>query len=76
MKFLFFFMSTFIVISCGGGTSNSNELGVEINKQVNTDLSSQNTQTDTSQSNQADIEKVVEEISTFENVKFDEAIFN
>tara|TARA_B100001287_G_scaffold197475_1_gene167085 strand:- start:390 stop:599 length:210 start_codon:yes stop_codon:yes gene_type:complete len=69
-------MSSFILISCGGGTSNSNELGVEINKQVNTDLSSQNTQKDTSQSYQPNIEKVIEEISTFENVKFDEAIFN
>ena len=57
-----------MVISCGGGSSNSNEVQVEINTQVNTDSSSQN--------NQADTKKVIEEIPTFENAKFDEAIFN
>ena len=57
-----------MLISCGGGSSNSNEMQVEINTQANTDSSSQN--------NQADTKKVIEEIPTFENAKFDEAIFN
>ena len=57
-----------MLISCGGGSSNSNEVQVEINTQANTDSSSQN--------NQADTNKVIEEIPTFENSKFDEAIYN
>ena len=57
-----------MLISCGGGSSNSNEVQIEINKQASTDSSSQNTQSDT--------KKVIEEISTFENSKFDEAIYN
>ena len=57
-----------MLISCGGGSSNSNKVQVEINTQANTDSSSQN--------NQADTKKVIEEIPTFENAKFDEAIFN
>ena len=57
-----------MLISCGGGSSNSNEVETAINTQANTDSSSQNTQTDT--------EKVIEEIPTFENAKFDQAIFN
>ena len=57
-----------MLISCGGGSSNSNEVQVEINTQANTDSSSQN--------NQADTNKVIEEIPTFENAKFDEAIYN
>ena len=57
-----------MLISCGGGSSNSNEVQVEINTQANTDSSSQNTQADT--------KKVIEEIPTFENAKFDQAIFN
>ena len=57
-----------MLISCGGGSSNSNEVETEINTQANTDSSSQNTQADT--------ERIIEEIPTFENAKFDEAIFN
>lgn len=57
-----------MLISCGGGSSNSNEVQVEINTQANTDSSSQN--------KQADTKKVIEEIPTFENAKFDEAIYN
>ena len=57
-----------MLISCGGGSSNSNDLQVGINTQVNTDSSSQN--------NQEDTKKVIEEIPTFENAKFDKAIFN
>ncbi len=68
-----------MLISCGGGSSNSNEVETEINTQANTDLSSQNTQANTdssSQNTQTDTEKVIEEIPTFENAKFDQAIFN
>ena len=57
-----------MLISCGGGSSNSNEVQAEINTQANTDSSSQNTQADTN--------KIIEELPTFENAKFDEAIFN
>ena len=57
-----------MLISCGGGSSNSNEVQAEINTQATTDSSTQNTQEDTM--------KVIEEIPTFENAKFDEAIFN
>ena len=57
-----------MLISCGGGSSNSNEVQIEINKQAGIDSSSQNTQSDTN--------KVIEEIPTFENSKFDEAIYN
>ena len=57
-----------MIISCGGGSSNSNEVQVEINTQATTDSSTQNTQEDT--------KKVIEEIPTFENAKFDEAIYN
>ena len=57
-----------MLISCGGGSSNSNEVQAEINTQVYTDSSSQNTQVDT--------KKVIEELPTFENSKFDEAIYN
>ena len=57
-----------MLISCGGGSSNSNEVQIEIYKQASTDSSSQNTQSDT--------KKVIEEIPTFENSKFDEAIYN
>ena len=73
-------MSSNIIISCGGGSSNSNELLVEINTQSSTDSSSQNTQADTNTqqdtNTQEDTNKVIEEIPTFENAKFDEAIFN
>ena len=65
---LFLATLSLMLISCGGGSSNSNEVETEINTQANTDSSSQNTQTDT--------EKVIEEIPTFENAKFDQAIFN
>ena len=65
---LFFATLSLMLISCGGGSSNSNEVQVEINTQANTDSSSQN--------NQADTNKVIEEIPTFENAKFDEAIYN
>ena len=65
---LFFASLSAILISCGGASSNSNEVQVEINTQVNTDSSTQNTQADT--------KKIIEEISTFENAKFDQAIFN
>ena len=66
-----------MLISCGGGSSNSNEVQIEINKQASTDSSSQNTQSDTSSQNtQSDTKKVIEEIPTFENSKFDEAIYN
>ena len=72
MKFflncLFLAILSSMLISCGGGSSNSNQVQVEINTQANTDSSSQN--------NQADTKKVIEEIPTFENAKFDEAIFN
>ena len=57
-----------MLISCGGGSSNSNEVQVEINTQASTDSSSQNTQVDT--------KKVIEELPTFGNSKFDEAIYN
>ena len=68
LNYLFFAFSSSVLISCGGGSSNSNEVQVEINTQANTDSSSQNTQADT--------ERIIEEIPTFENAKFDEAIFN
>jgi|TARA_A100001011_G_C14128789_1_gene764507 hypothetical protein len=68
LNYLFFASLSSVLISCGGGSSNSNEVQVEINTQASTDSSSQNTQADT--------EKVIEEIPTFENAKFDEAIFN
>jgi hypothetical protein len=68
VNYLFFASLSSVLISCGGGSSNSNEVQVEINTQANTDSSSQNTLADT--------EKVIEEIPTFENAKFDEAIFN
>ncbi len=68
VNYLFFASLSSVLISCGGGSSNSSEVQVEINTQANTDSSSQNTQTDT--------EKIIEEIPTFENAKFDEAIFN
>ena len=62
------FISTLstILISCGGGSSNSDEI-----KQINIDSSSQNTQADTE-----DTKKIIEEFPTFENAKFDEAIYN
>ena len=68
-----------MLISCGGGSSNSNEVETEINTQANTDSSSQNTQANTdssSQNTQEDTKRVIEEIPTFENAKFDQAIFN
>ena len=65
---LFLATLSLMLISCGGGSSNLNEVQVEINTQANTDSSSQNTQADT--------ERVIVEIPTFENAKFDEAIFN
>ena len=65
---LFLATLSLMLISCGGGSSNSNEVQVEINTQANTDSSSQNTQANT--------ERIIEEIPTFENAKFDEAIFN
>ena len=68
LNYLFFASLSTVLISCGGGSSNSNEVQVEINTQANTDSSSQNTQADT--------ERIIEEIPTFENAKFDEAIFN
>ena len=77
-------MSSNIIISCGGGSSNSNELLVEINTQSSTDSSSQNNQTNTSQNAQADTSEntqvdtnnIIEQISTYENALFDKAIFN
>tara|TARA_B100002019_G_C21093441_1_gene509785 strand:- start:538 stop:756 length:219 start_codon:yes stop_codon:yes gene_type:complete len=65
---LFLATLSLMLISCGGGSSNSNEMQVEINTQSNTDSSTEN--------NQADTKKVIEEIPTFENAKFDEAIYN
>ncbi len=65
---LFLATLSLVLISCGGGSSNSNEVQVEINTQATTDSSTQNTQEDT--------KKVIEEIPTFENAKFDEAIYN
>ena len=65
---LFLATLSLVLISCGGGSSNSNEVQVEINTQASTDSSSQNTQVDT--------KKVIEELPTFENSKFDEAIYN
>ena len=65
---LFLATLSLVLISCGGGSSNSNEVQVEINTQASTDSSSQNTQVDT--------KKVIEELPTFENSKFDQAIFN
>ena len=65
---LFLATLSLMLISCGGGSSNSNEVQVEINTQASTDSSSQNTQVDT--------KKVIEELPTFENSKFDEAIYN
>ena len=64
-----------MLISCGGGSSNSNEVQIEINKQASTDSSSQNTQSDTKKVIE-EIPTVIEEIPTFENSKFDEAIYN
>ena len=64
-----------MLISCGGGSS-KNDLEVEINTQVNTDSSSQNNQANTSQNTQVDTNKIVEQISTYENALFDKAIFN
>ena len=71
---LFLASLSLMLISCGGGSSNSNEVQVEINTQATTDSSSQNTQADTADT--ADTKKIIEEIPTFENAKFDEAIFN
>ena len=68
LNYLFFASLSTVLISCGGGSSNSNEVQAEINTQANTDSSSQNTQADTN--------KIIEELPTFENAKFDEAIFN
>jgi len=68
VNYLFLATLSSMLISCGGGSSNSNEVQIEINKQASTDSSSQNTQSDT--------KKVIEEIPTFENSKFDEAIYN
>ena len=68
LNYLFFASLSTVLISCGGGSSNSNEVQIEINTQASTDSSSQNTQSDT--------KKVIEEIPTFENSKFDEAIYN
>ena len=65
---LFFAYLSSMLISCGGGSSNSNEVQVEINTQATTDSSTQNTQADTN--------KIIEELPTFENAKFDQAIFN
>ena len=65
---LFIFTISVTLISCGGGSSNSDEIELEINSQANTDSSFQN--------NQLEPDKVIEEISTYENTKFDEAIFN
>ena len=68
LNYLFFASLSTVLISCGGGSSNSNEVQAEINTQASTDSSTQNTQVDT--------KKVIEEIPTFENAKFDKAIFN
>ena len=68
LNYLFFASLSTVLISCGGGSSNSNEVQTEINTQANTDSSSQNTQADTN--------KIIEELPTFENAKFDQAIFN
>jgi len=68
VNYLFLATLSSMLISCGGGSSNSNEVQAEINTQARTDSSTQNTQADTM--------KVIEEIPTFENAKFDEAIFN
>tara|TARA_B100000035_G_C20899762_1_gene508854 strand:- start:648 stop:866 length:219 start_codon:yes stop_codon:yes gene_type:complete len=68
LNYLFFASLSTVLISCGGGSSNSNEVQAEINIQANTDSSSQNTQADTN--------KIIEELPTFENAKFDQAIFN
>ena len=68
VNYLFLATLSSMLISCGGGSSNSNEVQIEINKQASTDSSSQNTQSDT--------KKVIEEIPKFENSKFDEAIYN
>jgi hypothetical protein len=65
---LFIFTISVTLISCGGGSSNSDEIELEINSQANTDSSLQN--------NQLESDKDIEEISTYENTKFDEAIFN
>ena len=70
LNYLFFASLSSVLISCGGGSSNSSEVQVEINTQANTDSSSQNTQADTAD------KKIIEEIPTFENAKFDEAIYN
>ena len=68
LNYIFFACLSSVLISCGGGSSNSNEEQAEINKQANTDSSTQNTQADTN--------KIIEELPTFENAKFDQAIFN
>ena len=68
VNYLFLVILSSMLISCGGGSSNSNEVQIEINTQASTDSTSQNTQSDT--------KKVIEEIPTFENSKFDEAIYN
>ncbi len=65
---LFIFTISVTLISCGGESSNSDEIELEINSQANTDSSLQN--------NQLESDKDIEEISTYENTKFDEAIFN
>ena len=68
MKLLFFLTLLFVIISCGGGSYNNEDIEVEMKTQVESDSSSQN--------NPADTNKLIQEISTFENAKFDEAIFN
>tara|TARA_Y100001980_G_C14481396_1_gene259842 strand:- start:755 stop:994 length:240 start_codon:yes stop_codon:yes gene_type:complete len=72
---LFFASLSTMLISCGGGSS-KNDLEVEINTQVNTDSSSQNNQANTSQNTQVDTNKIIEQISTYENALFDKAIYN
>ncbi len=68
MKLLFFLTLLFVIISCGGGSYNNEDIEVEMKTQVESDSSSQN--------NPADTNKLIQEISTFENAKFDEAIYN
>ena len=68
MKLLFFLTLLFVIISCGGGSYNNEVIEVEMKTQVESDSSSQN--------NPADTNKLIQEISTFENAKFDEAIYN
>ena len=68
MKLSFFLTLLLLIISCGGGSSKNEEIEVEMNTKADSDSGSQNSPADTN--------KLIQDISTFENAKFDESIYN